>query len=62
MAGTRSLPLKILGLFPAQCSFGSFEHLEETECALERDSGTRLLIKGKNNFSAPRLSISVKGR
>lgn len=59
---TPSLPLKILDLFPARRSSGSFEHLEETESSFEEDSETNLLIKGKSNFSATRLSVSIKER
>lgn len=52
---TPSLPLKVLDLFPAWCSSGSFEHLEDTESSFEEDSETNLLIKGKSSFSATRL-------
>lgn len=43
-------------------SFGSFEHLEETESSSEEDWETDLLIKGKNNFSATRLPVFAERR
>lgn len=49
---TPSLPLKVLDLFPALRSSGSFECLEEKESTFEENSETNLLIKGKSNFSA----------
>lgn len=60
MVATPSLPLKVLDLFPALRSSGSFECLEEKESAFEEDSETNLLIKGKSNFSATRFSVSIR--
>ena len=62
MVATPSLPLKVLDLFPALHSSGSFEHLEEKESAFEEDSETNLLIKGKSNFSATRFCVSIQER